>query len=288
MATARTALVTGSTDGIGKEIALGLARAGFRVFVHGRNRPKVEHAVGELIAAAAPARDAGGTVEGISFDLGSVASTKKGASELGERLGSDGGLHVLVNNAGIFASERVVTGDGAEATLAVNHVGHYLLTQRLLPWLRRGAPARVIVMTSIANTRGRIHLDDLSLERAFSGYAAYAQSKLANIMHVLDLATTYPPEVLSAYAIHPGVISTKLLRDGFGPVRGASPAQGAEMAIRLATADTVEEPTGTYYSEGVPTPPTASALDLEVRAALRAATERLVAPAASPGGAGRG
>ena len=278
MATVRTALVTGSTDGIGKEIALGLARAGLRVLVHGRNRPKVDHAIA-TIAAAVPGAD----LDGVSFDLGSMASVRRGAAEIGERLGDGGALHVLINNAGIFAGERVLTEDGIEATLAVNHVGHYLLTQLLLPWLRRGAPARVIIQSSIAHTRGRIHLDDLTLSRGFSGYAAYAQSKLANVMHALDLAAAHDPATLAAYAVHPGVISTKLLREGFGPVRGATPAQGAAQAIWLATTEVIEEPSGTYFSEKHPTPPAAAAFDTATRDALRAATERLaglVEPAA--------
>ena len=276
----RTALVTGSTDGIGKEIAIGLARAGLRVFVHGRSRPKVDHALA-AIAAAVP----GAALEGLSFDLGSMASVRKGAAELSERLdalGEGGALHVLVNNAGIFASERVITEDGIEATLAVNHVGPYLLTHLLLPALRRGAPARVIVMSSIAHTRGRIHLDDLTLERGYTGYAAYAQSKLANVMHALDLAGAHPPAELVAYAVHPGVISTKLLREGFGPVRGASPAQGAAMAIQLATAESLDEPSGTYFSERHATSPASSALELATRDALRAATERLAGIATGP------
>lgn len=267
MSTPRTALVTGSTDGIGKATAIELARAGMNVIVHGRSRPKVDRAVAD-VQAAAP----GAQVEGISFDLGSLPSVRKGAAEVKEKVGA---LHVLINNAGIFAAERVLTGEGIEATLAVNHVGHYLLTELLTPLLEAAAPARVIILSSIAHTRGRIHLDDLSLERAFSGYAAYAQSKLANIMHALDLSERHDPSVISAYSLHPGVISTKLLRDGFGPVRGASPVQGAATQVKLATAPVLEEPSGTYFSEGFVTPPAAAALEVPVRDGLRAATERL-------------
>jgi len=263
----RTALVTGSTDGIGKATAIALAQAGLRVIVHGRSRPKVERAIAD-VAAAAP----GATVEGVSFDLGSLASVRKGAAEVAAKVDA---LHVLINNAGIFAAERVLTGDGIEATLAVNHVGHFLLTELLTPQLTAAAPARVIIVSSIAHTRGRIHLDDLTLERAFSGYAAYAQSKLANVMHALDLAGRHDPAVISAYSLHPGVISTKLLREGFGPVRGASVTQGATHAVWLATQPALEEPSGTYFSEGQVAPPAAAALEVAVRDGLRVATERL-------------
>jgi len=266
MTTPRTALVTGSTDGIGKQVAIELARAGLHVIVHGRSRPKVDAALADISAQVPDAN-----LEGVSFDLGSLESVRRGVAELNKQAA----LHVLINNAGIFANERVVTGDGIEATLAVNHVGHYLLTHELLPLLDKSAPARIIVLTSIAHTRGRIHLDDLSLDKAFSGYAAYAQSKLANVMHALDLAGELDPERIAVYAVHPGVISTKLLRHGFGPVRGAPVAQAAALLTRLATAETIEEPSGTYFSEGFPTAVAAAAEDPEVRAALKAATERL-------------
>lgn len=267
MTATRTALVTGSTDGIGKATALGLARAGMRVIVHGRNRPKVDHAIAEL-QAAVPGAD----VLGVSFDLGSFATVRRGAKEILEKVDA---LHVLILNAGIYANERVVVAEGLEATLAVNHVGHVLLTELLLPLLKKSAPARVIIVSSVAHTRGRIHTSDLSLADAYTGYAAYAQSKLANVMHCLDLAEAHDPAELSAYCLHPGVISTKLLRDGFAGMRGAGVTAGAAQSVKLAVAPTIAEPSGTYYNEGVPTQLGAVARDVSARAALRAATREL-------------
>ena len=263
----RVTLVTGSTDGIGRQTALELARAGQHVIVHGRTRPKVDAAVAVLREKVPDA-----TVDGVSFDLGSMASVRRGASEIVEKFST---LDVLINNAGIFASERVVTGDGIELSLAVNHVGPFLLTQLLAPLLERGAPARVINVSSIAHTRGRIHLDDLTLARGFTGYAAYAQSKLAQVMHALSLAERWAPGVIAAYSLHPGVIATKLLREGFGPVRGASVEDGARTAVMLATAAQIDEPSGGYFSEMVAAPVASAALDEQVRNALWAASERL-------------
>lgn len=269
MTATRTALVTGSTDGIGKATAIGLARAGLRVIVHGRNRPKVDAALAE-VQAAVP----GAELVGVSFDLGSFATVRRGAKELLEKVDA---LHVVVQNAGIYANERAIVTEGLEATLAVNHVGHVLLLELLMPLLLRsaeaaGQPARVIVVSSVAHTRGRIHVGDLSLASAYTGYAAYAQSKLANVMHALDLAEQHDPKQLVAYSLHPGVISTKLLRDGFAGMRGAGVSAGAAQAIKLATVPAIAEPSGTYYNEGVPTPPSAAARDPQARAALRAAT----------------
>ena len=274
-------LVTGSTDGIGRQTAAELARAGWRVLMHGRNRPRVEEAVEKLRAEVEDAQ-----LEGVSFDLGSLAAVRKGAAAVAEKLADQGGaLDVLINNAGIFSNERVEAEDGAvEATLLVNHLGPFLLTQLLLPQLRGGPaagaggdrePGRVINVSSIAHTRGRIHFDDLSLSRGYTGYAAYAQSKLANVMHALALADREPAEQLLVYSLHPGVISTKLLRQGFGPVQGSSTGHGAKGSVHLATTHE-PGPTGTYYSESIATPPARAAQDKAQRDKLWEASLQLV------------
>ncbi|HUJ57725.1 MAG TPA: SDR family NAD(P)-dependent oxidoreductase [Kofleriaceae bacterium] len=266
----RVALVTGSTDGIGRQTARQLAAGGMKVIVHGRSKAKVE-------AALAGLRDElpGAELDGVAFDLGRLADVRRGAEAV---LAAAPELHVLVNNAGIFATERAVTADGIEMTLAVNYVGPFLLTELLAPRLEQSAseaPSRVICVASVAHTRGRIHLDDLQLASGWTGYAAYAQSKLANVMHALSLAERHDPGRLVAYSLHPGVIGTKLLRQGFGPVQGASVEAGARTSVRLAAAIAVDDPSGTYYSDGVATPPSASARDAKLRAALWDATVRL-------------
>ncbi len=267
----RVMLVTGSTDGIGKQIALGLAKGGAHVIVHGRSRPKVEAAIADL-----EEETGGASFDGVSFDLGSLESVKKGAATIKEKVAERGGaLHVLVCNAGIFAQERVLTRDGIELTLAVNHVGHFLLEQLLEPELVAAAPGRVIVMSSVAHTRGRIHLDDLSLEKGYTGYAAYAQSKLANVMFAKALADQHGPSQLLAYAVHPGVVATKLLRQGFGPVPGAKPEHGAKTAIDLALSDPPMAESGAYFSEGMAAQPAPAAMDETARAALWTVTRNL-------------
>lgn len=258
-------VVTGATDGIGKETARGLLATGAHVIVHGRNKPRVDAAVAAL-SAAVPT----GHVEGISFDLGSMTAVRNGAAALLARLPR---IDVLINNAGIFANERTVTADKMETTFAVNYAAPWLLTELLLPRILLAPRPTVINVASIAHGRGRIHLDDLSLATNFTGYAAYAQSKLANVMHALELAAAHP--ALHAFSLHPGVIGTKLLREGFGPVRGADTATGARTSIELTTGE-LDGPSGSYFSDGVVTPCAASALDGDVRTRLTAATRALV------------
>ena len=271
MSERRVVLVTGSTDGIGRATARALAAGGAEVILHGRSKPKVEAALAGLTAELP-----GATLHGVSFDLGSLEAVRRGAAQLLERHPD---LHVLVNNAGIFATERMLTADGIELTFAVNHVGPFLLTQlltdRLLASVADGMPARVINVSSIAHGRGKIAIDDLTLASGWTGYSAYAQSKLANVMHALSLASRHDPAQLVAYSLHPGVIGTKLLRQGFGPVSGAPQEQGAKTPTRLAAAATVVEPSGTYFSEGFATLPAHVARDAEMREQLWRASERL-------------
>jgi NAD(P)-dependent dehydrogenase (short-subunit alcohol dehydrogenase family) len=266
----RVVLVTGSTDGIGRATARALAAGGMKVILHGRTKPRVDAALAAL-AGELP----GAELEGVSFDLGSPAAVRRGAEQILARVPA---LHVLINNAGIFADERVVTDDGIELTFAVNHIGPFLLTELLAPRLEASAaavPSRVINVASIAHTRGRIHLDDLTLANGWTGYAAYAMSKLANVMHAIELAAHHAPDRLVAYSLHPGVIGTKLLRQGFGPVAGAAVETGARTQVRLAGEETVSAPSGSYFNEGVQTQPAKSALDATMRAALWDASLRL-------------
>jgi NAD(P)-dependent dehydrogenase (short-subunit alcohol dehydrogenase family) len=266
----RVVLVTGSTDGIGRATARALAAGGMHVILHGRTKHKVDAALAGL-AGELP----GAELEGVSFDLGSPAAVRRGAEHILERAPA---LHVLVNNAGIFADERVVTDDGMELTFAVNHIGPFLLTELLAPRLEASAtsaPSRVINVASIAHTRGRIHIDDLTLARGWTGYAAYAMSKLANVMHALSLAERHAPDKLVAYSVHPGVIGTKLLRQGFGPVAGSSAEIGARAQVRLAGEEEVTSPSGSYFSEGVQAQPAPAARDAAMRSALWEASQRL-------------
>jgi NAD(P)-dependent dehydrogenase (short-subunit alcohol dehydrogenase family) len=270
MSDRRVVLVTGSTDGIGRATARALAAAGAKVILHGRSKPKVDAALATLMEELP-----GAEIEGVSFDLGSLTAVRKGAEQILARVPE---LHVLVNNAGIFADERTLTEDGVELTFAVNYLGHFLLTELLAPRLEASAqtaPSRVINVSSIAHTRGRVHIDDLTLQAAWTGYAAYAQAKLANVMHAVELAARRDAGKLVAYSLHPGVISTKLLRQGFGPVQGASVDAGARTSVRLAGAEVVDDPSGTYFSEGTATPPAVGARDAQARVALWDASVRL-------------
>lgn len=223
-------LVTGSTDGIGLETALELARRGARLIVHGRRAERIEAAAAAVRAVAADA--VAGTAQA---DLSALDDVRR----LARRLAELPAAHVLLNNAGVFEQQRAVTVDGFERTLAVNHLAPFLLTHLLLADSSGAGRAleRVVNVSSVAHNRGQIALDDLHFERRrFDGYSAYAASKLANVLFTLELARRLPAagRAVTTNALHPGVVSTKLLTEGFQMRGPDSLAEGAATSVMLA------------------------------------------------------
>jgi len=263
----RIILVTGATDGIGKQTAIELAKKGAHVIVHGRNPEKVE-AVRQAVEKAGAAK-----AEAVAFDLASFKSVRKGAEEIAKRVDR---LDVLVNNAGVFMNERVVTEDGFETTFQVNHLAPFLLTRLLIDSVLKGPGARVVNVSSIAHRRGRLTLDDLQRERNYDGYGAYAQSKLANVFFTLEFANRFPPERITANALHPGVVGTKLLREGFGSSGSDSVEEGAETSVYLATSPEVEGVSGRYFVKCKEGDMALQALDSQGRKRLWEISEKMI------------
>ncbi len=259
----RTALVTGATHGLGLHVAQALARSGMGVVLAGRDR-----AAGEAAVAAIRARQgAGGTVGFVPLDLGSLADVESFASGMAAQYPA---LDLLVNNAGVMAiPSRQATADGFERQLGVNYLGHFALTARLLPLLRRGRGARVVSVASLAHLRGRIDFADLQSERGYRPWLAYQQSKLAMLMFGRELQrrSVAAGWGVSSLAAHPGIARTELFGSGpgqgrrggwspertlmrlFGPLFAQSAGQGALPILYAATAPGAE-PGGYYGPDG--------------------------------------
>ena len=171
-------------------------------------------------------------------------------------------LDVLVNNVGGYWATRHTTEDGLERTFAVNHLAPFLLTNLLLDRLRASAPARVVTVSSGAQSMGRIDFDDLQGERDYSGQRAYNQSKLANVMFTYELARRLEGSGVTANALHPGVVRTAFGReDSSGWMRVMlplarpfmkSPARGAETSVYLASSPEVADVSGRYFANSRP------------------------------------
>ncbi len=261
-------LITGSTDGIGRQTAIEVARAGAQVIVHGRSAERVEEARRAIGAAAPDAPEP----EGLVADFSSLAAVRRMAEAF---RGRHAKLDVLINNAGVFETLRVESLDRLERTFAVNHLAHFLLTNLLLEPLRAAAPSRVVTVSSVAHNAGELDFDDLQAERSYDGYGAYASSKLANLLFANALARRVLDARITSNALHPGTVGTKLLRRGFGH-GGASVEEGARTGVYLALSREVDGVTGRYFSNRRPVRPSSAALDEALQERLWEVSERLV------------
>ncbi len=232
-------LVTGSSDGIGLETAKQLVRHGADVILHGRSSDRVTAARQQIEAQCGHALP-----EPIIGDLSSLSSAAAIANELSARSSFP---DVLINNAGIFAKQEAYSVDGIELTMAVNHFGPFVLTLTMLaqPGCRL---KRIINVSSIAHNRGHIELDDITLRKhRFDSYGMYAASKLANVLFTVELADRLRGKV-AVNALHPGVVSTKLLTEGFGMHGPDSVADGAATSVMLAIDPMYERVFGQYFA----------------------------------------
>lgn len=257
----KTIFVSGSTDGIGKQTALMLAGKETRVIIHGRTEEKCL-ATKDEIESLRP----GATIDIAVGELSSIESVRVLAYDLHSRYDR---LDVLLNNAGVFMNQRILTPDRLEMTFAVNHLSTFLLTQLLLPLLEKPSTSRIVTVSSIAHRNGTIDLTNLNGERSFSGYSAYASSKLMNILFTFELAERLKGKNITANCLHPGVVGTKLLKTGFNGMNGSDTLEtGAETSVYLAASTEIEGVTGKYFMKKKEAPVSAAANDVHLRKQL--------------------
>ncbi len=265
----QTILITGSTDGLGLATAEALERRGATVLVHGRSEQKLERALARLGAGR------GARVRGFLADLASLEEVRRLARDV-ER--ATGRLDVLANNAGVAAMDgRRESRDGLELTFAVNHLSHFLLTAELLPLLRRSAPARIVNVASVG--QAEVDLDDpLAASRAYDGFLAYRQSKLAQIMFTLELAERLERagvDGVTVNALHPATLmDTRMVRESFGRAM-SDVGEGVEALTRLIADPELDGVTGRYFDRLVEGAPHSQAHDVAARRRLWELSEEL-------------
>lgn len=278
--TDRSVIITGATSGIGKAVAMRLGTTGARLTITARDEDK-----GRAVAKEIATRT-GSDVEILPVDFTDLDSVRQAAKSY---LETHDDLAVLINNAGTVVGKRSTTIDGHEKTFATNHLGPFLLTSSLMDLLISSAPSRVINTSSVAHTYAKegILFDDLGFDdRRYRFMEVYGHSKLANILHAVELNARYGDDGLTAVAIHPGVARTGLgrgtsrivrLANVFGGRWMRSPDEGADTIVWLATEPDLDVSAGIYFEDRTVSKSTRHARDADQARRLWDISEELTA-----------
>jgi NAD(P)-dependent dehydrogenase (short-subunit alcohol dehydrogenase family) len=281
--TARTAVITGASSGMGLFAAKALAAQGWRILALGRDPKRCERAEAEIRATAAP----GVAVEMIRGDLSLMSEVVRMSNEISARTDR---IDVLLNNAGGTSAQQTITSEGNEATFAGNHLGHFLLTNKLVPLLKAAAASSAPGETRVINVSSRAHessqglkWDDLQMFDNFVPMRAYCNAKLANILFTKALARRLAGTGIVVHAMHPGAVNTNFwshadeVTKSYGRTRGLiTTEQGADTLVWLATASEPGKSSGGYYHERKQISPSAAAQDEVAAERLWAESEKLV------------
>ena len=254
-------LITGSTDGVGRKVAIELGKLGAKVLVHGRDTARAREVVAEIARG-------GGTAEFYPADLASLAEVRGLAAVIAE---DHDRLDILINNAGIGTRtggpQRRTSADGHELRFAVNYLSGFVLTRLLLPQLRSGGPARIVNVASAG--QAPVDFDDVMLMRGYDGAQAYMQSKLAQIMFTLDLAEELAGSGITVNCLHPATyMATTMVREaGVSPV--STVEEGADAILNLVVSSALDGRSGLYFNRQQETRANAQAYDKAARKRLR-------------------
>ena len=263
----KTVLITGATDGLGKEVALMAAKAGATVLLHGRERAKAEPVLEAVKQAGS------GGAELYLADLESLDEVRRLAGEVTARHGR---LDVLINNAGILRAgdkPRAENAEGVELHFQVNYLAPFLLTRLLLPLLKAAAPSRIVNVSSLGQSP--IDFQDVQLKHKYSGIQGYCQSKLGQIMFTIDLAKALAGSGVTVMSLHPATFMATNMVVGQGLKAQSRVEDGAEATFRMAFAPEHEGETGGFYDQLKPGTPNPQAADVGARRRLWDLSEKL-------------
>jgi NAD(P)-dependent dehydrogenase (short-subunit alcohol dehydrogenase family) len=265
----KTVLVTGSTDGVGRYVAFEMASAGARVLVHGRDRQRAKQLLGQI-------EEAGGKDAAFyPADFSSLAEVRQLAQTI---LQNHSRLDLLINNAGIgtgrHGETRKMTTEGYELRFVVNYLSGFLLTHLLLPLLQTSTPSRIVNVSSIGQQP--IDFADVMLAHGYSGVRAYCQSKLAQIMFTIDLASELHGKGVTVNCLHPATyMNTTMVREsGVTPV--STVKEGGDAILYLATSPAVASKSGMYFDGTRLSRANAQSRDINARKQLRDLSLHLV------------
>jgi NAD(P)-dependent dehydrogenase (short-subunit alcohol dehydrogenase family) len=249
----RTCLITGANSGIGKVMALEIAKKGANVVMVCRSKELGQAAQKEIVA-----QSNNQSVELLLADLSSMKQVRDLAEEFEQKHDK---LHILINNAALWPTKRIMTSDGLETQFAINHLSHFLLTNLLLDIIKSSAPARIINTSSGLHKRAKIDFDNLQAEKSYRHMRVYGQTKLENVLFTKELARRLGGTDVTVNSFTPGVAK--------------SPEKGASTGVYLATSPEVEGVTGKYFGGSKELRPNKIADDVEIAKRLWKISEEL-------------
>lgn len=245
----KIAVITGANAGMGFATSLILANSGMHVVMLSRNEERGQKALDQINI-----RKKNGSAELVLCNLASLADIRKAADEINTRYER---IDVLINNAGVVSPKREETQDGFEMQIGVNHLGHFLLTNLLLPVISQSKDGRIIIVSSGAHKWGRFYKEDPHLHEGYNVMKGYGQSKLCNLLFAKELTSRLKDTNISVFTLHPGAVSTELgvdrktglgkaVHNVFRPIF-QTPREGADTAIYLALSNKVSDKQGHYF-----------------------------------------
>jgi len=262
----RTAVITGGTDGIGLETAGQLAKKGFQVIITGRNSDRCERASQHI-----KSKVTGAKIWTLCADFTERKQIEKAADFLNNYIQK---IDVLINNAGTFENSFQLVENKYEKTFYVNYLAPFYFTYLILDILDCSTSPRIINVSSMAHAHKLPTWETINSKSSYNAYESYAWSKLANILFTFKLSDLLKNKSLTVNCLHPGVINTKLLKAGWGPI-GTSVKAGAETSVFLATSDRVKTISGKYYVNRQIANPASSAYDTNLQDLLWAKSEEI-------------
>ena len=262
----KTALITGGTDGIGLETARQLANKGFQVIITGRNSDRCERASQYINSKVSEAK-----IRTLCADFTDRKQIENAADFLNNYIRK---IDVLINNAGTFETSFQLVENKYEKTFFVNHLTPFYFTYLILDILDCSTSPRIINVSSMAHAYNLPAWETINSKSAYDAYESYSWSKLANILYTFKLSNLLKHKSLTVNCLHPGVINTKLLKAGWGPI-GAPLKSGAETPVFLATSDIVKTVSGKYFTNKQVSSPASSAYDSDLQDLLWTYSEEI-------------
>jgi NAD(P)-dependent dehydrogenase (short-subunit alcohol dehydrogenase family) len=272
----KVCLITGATSGIGREAAIALSRLGINVVFTARAESSGESVKKEI------KEKTGAEADYLLCDLSSLGEVRKLAEEFQRKYDR---LDILINNAGVGETELKFSKDNIEMDMAVNYFAPFLLTNLLLPILKKSAPSRIVNVSSMMHAEGHIDFNNLTEGKNFERYDTYARSKLALLLFTRKLAADLKGSGVTANAMHPGIINTKItkeLMNRTNPIvkaafrlRMISEEKAGEGIVYLATSPEIEGVTGEYFDRTTKKRSSDESYDMEIAEKLYAVSEKI-------------